>query len=80
MRRAEIVKADRLRERGVEIVPVTLTHFIRDEAKKHSIERDKGVSRKMLKAWADELHLSYDDEMIAFSRKLIRYYISKSKK
>ncbi len=80
MKRALVVKADALKESGLEIAPFVLEHFIWDKAKKHSIERSKGVSRKMLKALADELHLSYDEEMITFSKKLIRHYISKNKK
>jgi len=76
LKRARIVKGA-----GLKTEPFLLEHFIQNEAKKNTIEKRKtGVSKKMLKALAEELKLPYDDEKISFSKKLITHYLNKSKK
>ena len=76
MKRARIIKGADLKT-----APFVPEDFIQNEAKKNTIEkRKRGVSKKMLKALADELKLPYDDEKISFSKKLITHYLNKSKK
>jgi len=69
LKRVEVVKANE-----VEVTPFVLQDFT---AKDTEVMVSKPVSKKELKLLAKELGLAYDDEHIAFTKKLINAYIKK---
>ena len=69
MKRVEVVK-----ESEVEVTPFVLQDFTANDTEITVLEP---VSKKELKSLAKELGLAYDDEHIAFTKKLINAYIKK---
>ena len=69
MKRVEVVKASE-----VEVTPFVLQDFTANDTETIASEP---VSKKELKSLAKELGLAYDDEQIAFTKKLINAYIKK---
>ena len=58
----------------VEVTPFVLQDFTANDTETVSSEL---VSKKELKLFAKELGLAYDDEHIAFTKKLINAYMKK---
>ncbi len=69
MKRVEVVKPSE-----VEVTPFVLQDFTANDTEAIVSEP---VSKKELKLLAKELGLAYDDEHIAFTKKLINAYIKK---
>ncbi len=69
MKKVEVVKASE-----VEVTPFVLQDFTASDTE---ITVSEPVSKKELKSLAKELGLAYDDEHIAFTKKLINAYIKK---
>ena len=69
MRKVEVVKASE-----VEVTPFVLQDFTVNDTETIASE---SVSKKELKSLAKELGLAYDDEHIAFTKKLINAYMKK---
>ena len=69
MKRVEVVKSSE-----VEVTPFVLQDFTTNDTEITVLEP---VSKKELKSLAKELGLAYDDEHIAFTKKLINAYIKK---
>jgi hypothetical protein len=69
LKRVEVVKASE-----VEVTPFVLQDFTANDTETIASEP---VSKKELKSLAKELGLAYDDEQIAFTKKLINAYIKK---
>ena len=75
MRRARVVRSDQ-----VKIEPFVWKRYLCDCANYHEAKVEKNeVSKKKLKAMADEIGLMYDEEMLRFSKKLINYYLNSHK-
>ncbi|HEC45681.1 MAG: hypothetical protein B6D54_03485 [Epsilonproteobacteria bacterium 4484_65] len=69
MKKVEVVKPSE-----VEVTPFVLQDFTAKDTETVSSEL---VSKKELKLLAKELGLAYDDEHIAFTKKLINAYMKK---
>ena len=69
MKKVEVVKASE-----VEVTLFDLQDFTATDTETVSFEL---VSKKELKSLAKELGIAYDDEHIAFTKKLINAYIKK---
>jgi hypothetical protein len=69
LKRVEVVKASE-----VEVTPFVLQDFTVNDT---GTGVSEPVSKKELKSLAKELDLAYDDEDIAFTKKLINAYIKK---
>jgi hypothetical protein len=69
LKRVEVVKASE-----VEVTPFVLQDFTANDTE---VIVSEPVSKKELKLLAKELGLAYDDEHIAFTKKLINAYIKK---
>ncbi len=69
MKRVEVVKLSE-----VKVTPFVLEDFTVNNTE---ITLSESVSKKELKSLAKELGLAYDDEHIAFTKKLINAYIKK---
>lgn len=69
MRKVEVVKPSE-----VEVTPFVLQDFT---AKGTETIASEDVSKKELRSLAKELGLAYDDEHIAFTKKLIHAYMKK---
>ena len=69
MKKVEVVKPSE-----VEVTPFVLQDFTVNDTE---ITVSEPVSKKELKLLAKELGLAYDDEHIAFTKKLINVYIKK---
>ncbi len=69
MKRVEVVKPSE-----VEVTPFVLQDFTANGSENIASEP---VSKKELKSLAKELGMAYDDEHIAFTKKLINAYIEK---
>ncbi len=69
MKRVEVVKPSE-----VEVTPFVLQDFTANDSENIASEP---VSKKELKSLAKELGMAYDDEHIAFTKKLINAYIEK---
>jgi len=69
LKRVEVVKASE-----VEVTPFVLHDFTGNDTE---IIVSEPVSKKELKLLAKELGVVYDDEHIAFTKKLINAYIKK---
>ncbi len=69
MKKVEVVKSSE-----VEVTPFVLQDFTANDTEATVSE---AVSKKELKSLAKELGLAYDDEHIAFTKKLINAYMKK---
>ena len=69
MKKVEVVKASE-----VEVIPFVLQDFTANDTE---IVASEPVSKKELKSLAKELGLAYDDEHIAFTKKLMNAYMKK---
>jgi len=69
LKKVEVVKPSE-----VEVIPFVLQDFTANDTETVSSEP---VSKKELKLLAKELGLAYDDEDIAFTKKLINAYMKK---
>jgi len=69
LKRVEVVKSSE-----VEVAPFVLADFTANDTETIVSEP---VNKKELKSLAKELGLAYDDEHIAFTKKLINAYIKK---
>ena len=58
----------------VEVKPFMLDDFTQNKETPASMKK---VTKKELKALADNLGLEYDDEKITFSKKLLNVYLAK---
>lgn len=64
----------RVNSNEVNISPFVLNDFARH---REDDIRIKKVSKKLLKQWAEELGLSYDEKQITFTKKILTAYLGK---
>ena len=76
MRRAKVVHSDQVR-----VEPFVWERYVWDRVQHHAAKaKGTEVSKKKLKALADEMGLAYDEKMLRFSKKLINHYMKECEK
>jgi hypothetical protein len=71
LKRAKVVQCEQ-----VEVEPFVWEDYLHSDSPRDLPDgKCREVSKKMLKALADEMGLSYDEKMLRFSKKLINYYV-----
>ena len=76
MRRAKVVHSDQ-----VKVEPFVWERYVCDRAQHHTPKaKESEVSKKKLKALADEMGLAYDETMLRFSKKLISHFMKECEK
>jgi hypothetical protein len=65
-----------VRSDQVKVEPFVWERYVCDRAQHHTAKaKESEVSKKKLKALADEMGLAYDEKMLRFGKKLINHYL-----